>query len=92
MKVRIWEDYWLEGFRTLDYRHQNSEYSVINDLLDAGTCAWNHYQLLQLFPQQIATKIACTHINTREHDSLYWGASSNGVFTANLHIGLLLKL
>ncbi|PWA67800.1 hypothetical protein CTI12_AA314510 [Artemisia annua] len=80
MKVRIWEDYWLEGFRTLDYRPQNCEYNVINDLLD-GAGAWNHSLLLQLFPQQIATKIASTHINTLEHDSLYWEASSNGVFT-----------
>ncbi|GJZ31640.1 hypothetical protein Tco_0576687, partial [Tanacetum coccineum] len=37
MKVRIWEDYWLEGIRTLDYRTQNCEYNVINDLLDADT-------------------------------------------------------
>ncbi|GKD62768.1 reverse transcriptase, partial [Tanacetum coccineum] len=81
MKVRIWEDYWLEGFRTLDYRPQNYEYNVISDLLDARTGEWNHSLLLQLFPQHIATKIACTHINTFEHDLLYWDASSNRVFT-----------
>ncbi|PWA74859.1 hypothetical protein CTI12_AA246610 [Artemisia annua] len=81
MKVRIWEDYWLEGFRTLDYRPENSDYRVVNDLLEGDTNAWNHTLLLQLFLQQIARKIACTHINTFEHDSLYWDASSNGVFT-----------
>nr|GEY61280.1 reverse transcriptase [Tanacetum cinerariifolium] len=37
MKVRIWEDYWLEGFRTLDYRPQNCAYNVISDLLDERT-------------------------------------------------------
>ncbi|GJX19512.1 hypothetical protein Tco_0222189 [Tanacetum coccineum] len=47
---------------------------------------WNFSLLLNLFPQPIATKIACTHINTLEHDSLYWNASSNGMFTCKVKI------
>ncbi|PWA91035.1 hypothetical protein CTI12_AA034120 [Artemisia annua] len=82
MKVRIWEDNWLEGYKTLHNNHpQDSEYNVVNDLLDSATQRWNHTLLLQLFSRQIATRISCVHTNPAECDFFYWDASPNGVFT-----------
>ncbi|GKA04555.1 reverse transcriptase [Tanacetum coccineum] len=81
MQVRIWEDYWVEGYTTLHNHAHNHDLHVVNDLLDPTTERWNHTLLLQVFPRQIADKISCIHINPAECDSRYWNASPNGMFT-----------
>ncbi|GKA28831.1 reverse transcriptase [Tanacetum coccineum] len=69
------------GYKTLHHHLPNSEYNVVNDLLDSTTQGWNHALLLQLFSRQIATRISCVHTNPVECDFLYWDASPNGAFT-----------
>ncbi|GJR91096.1 reverse transcriptase [Tanacetum coccineum] len=81
LKARICEDDWLQGYKTLHHHLPNSEYNVVNDLLDSTTQGWNHALLLQLFSRQIATRISCVHTNPVECDFLYWDASPNGAFT-----------
>nr|GEW06165.1 reverse transcriptase [Tanacetum cinerariifolium] len=82
-QVSIWDDYWLEGYRTLFNHTQNQNLHVVNDLLDPDREGWNHKLLSQAFPCQIADKISnieCFQEAQSQHEKKWL----KGIWLANI--------
>nr|GEW36879.1 reverse transcriptase [Tanacetum cinerariifolium] len=89
--VNVWEDFWLADHKRLGPKPYNNEVNYVRDLLNNDGDDWNYYQLISLFPSNIANKIAFSFVSQSRPDSLYWYNSPRGEFSCKLAYLLALE-
>ena len=79
--VNVWNDFWVDDYRSLGPKPDNCEVDQVRDLLNIEGDGWNHELLYSLFPHNIASKIACCYVSKSRNDVLYWHNSPGGRFS-----------